>query len=112
MSCENGESHAWQCRDVVVSNGFGIHARPAALIAKTASRFAAEISLCAPECLVVDGKAIPGEQWTSVSAKSPMGLLSLTAACGMTLRIEARGPDAAAALDALEALFRSGFGEQ
>ena len=46
-----------------------------------------------------------------MDGKSLMGVLLLAASQGSTLRIDADGPDADAALDALAALVASGFGE-
>ena len=48
---------------------------------------------------------------TSVNGKSIMGLLTLVAAAGLTITIEAEGPDASEAVVALAALVDSGFGE-
>ncbi len=44
--------------------------------------------------------------------KSIIGVLMLGAGPGTTLSLTARGQDARQALDALEALFRSRFGEE
>ena len=84
-------------RSIVVVNRVGVHARPASKIAQAASRFAAEI-------------AIKNGQHEA-NAKSIMGLLGLAAGCGTELVLYAEGPDAEAALDAIEELFVSGFGE-
>ena len=40
-----------------------------------------------------------------------MGLLTLVAACGLHITIEAEGPDAEEAVTALAALVETGFGE-
>jgi phosphocarrier protein len=74
-----------------------MHARPAAEFVKTAGRFAAEVSI-EKDGLEVDGKSI-------------MGVLMLAAEHGSTLRLAAKGVDAAEALDALVALVGSGFRE-
>ena len=84
-------------REMVVRNAFGFHARPAAMFAKVASQFESEIMI------EKDG--------IRVSAKSVMGLLGLEAARGTVIKVEAEGPDAKQALDELEALIESGFGE-
>jgi phosphocarrier protein len=84
--------------DVVVENTLGLHARPASLFVKLASRFAAEITI-GRDGHVSDGKSI-------------IGVLMLGAGPGTTLSLTARGQDARQALDALEALFRSRFGEE
>ncbi len=84
-------------RDVVVLNRYGIHARPAALLVKAASRFAGEILI--------------EKNGVKVNAKSIMGLLTLEGNHGAKLRIHASGPDAAEALAALADLFARKFFE-
>jgi len=84
--------------DVVVENSLGLHARPATLLVQTASRFAAEITI-GRDGHVSDGKSI-------------IGVLMLGAGPGTRLNLTARGEDAQQALDAVEALFRSRFGEE
>ena len=84
-------------RDVAVLNRYGIHARPAALLVKTASRFACEIWL--------------EKNGVKVNAKSIMGLLTLEGNHGAKMKIHATGADAAAALAALAELFEKKFFE-
>lgn len=84
-------------RSFPIVNKLGLHARAAALLVKEANRFSAEIWLSR------DGQ--------TVNAKSIMGVLLLAAGHGSTVRVRAEGDDAEQALDALEALFASGFGE-
>ena len=84
-------------RDVSVLNRYGIHARPAALLVKTATRFACEIWL--------------EKNGVKVNAKSIMGLLTLEGNHGAKMKIHATGADAAAALDALAELFEQKFFE-
>lgn len=84
-------------REVTVLNRYGIHARPAALLVKEASRFACEILL--------------EKNGVAVNAKSIMGLLTLEGNHGARLRIQAKGADADAALDALAELFAKKFFE-
>ncbi len=84
-------------REVVVRNRYGIHARPAALLAKTASAFAADVFL--------------SKDGAEVSAKSVMGVLTLEGCPGAKIRISAHGPDAAEAVDALARLFELKFFE-
>ena len=64
---------------------------------KTAAKFASGITLS------LDG--------LDVNGKSIMGVMMLAAPCGSEVLIRADGDDAEAALDALSALFASGFGE-
>jgi len=84
-------------RSVQIVNKNGLHARPAAEMVKTASRFACDITICR-EDLEVNGKSI-------------MGVMMLAAEFGATITLRASGPDADAALDALAALVAARFGE-
>ncbi len=85
-------------RDLSVINKRGLHARAAVKFVQTAERFKAIISV------MRDGHTVGGD--------SIMGLMMLAAAPGTTVRVVASGPDAAAALDALAALFANRFGEE
>ena len=76
-------------------NSLGLHARAAARFVGLASRFQSHIRVAVGD-RVMDGKSI-------------LGLLLLSAARGTTLRISADGPDAEAAVGALEALVARGF---
>ncbi len=84
-------------RDVVVANTQGLHARPANLIMKLANQYQSRIEL------------IKGNE--RVDGKSILEILTLGAAPGTTLVIEATGPDAEAAVEALATLFASKFSE-
>ena len=84
-------------RIVQIINKAGLHARPAAEIVKLAAKYNAEITVVRDE-LEVNGKSI-------------MGVMMLAAECGSTLQLKAEGPDAKEALDALERLIGSKFGE-
>lgn len=85
-------------KDLVVTNRLGIHARPAALFAKTASSFSSDIRV------VKDGLEVNG--------KSIMGIMMLAAAQGNTITIRAQGPDEGEAIRALEELLENRFGEE
>lgn len=84
-------------RQVRIVNPLGLHARPAALFVKTASRFGADVEL--------------GKDGMMVNGKSIMGVMMLAAECGSDIIIKARGPDAREAVEALAQLITSGFGE-
>ena len=74
-------------RRTEVGEAHGLHLRPAARFVEVAKRFAAEVRV---RC---DGAEADG--------KSLMELMSLAAGFGMVLELEARGPDAEAAVIAL-----------
>jgi phosphocarrier protein HPr len=84
-------------REVAVLNRYGIHARPAALLVKAATRFTCEILI--------------EKNGVKVNAKSIMGLLTLEGNHGAKLRIHATGAGAAEALDVLAELFAQKFYE-
>ena len=83
--------------DVVVENELGLHARPAALFTRTASRFKSEVYVCK------DGSQING--------KSILGVMMLAAFQGTTLTIRAEGEDESEAVKALVELVKGKFGE-
>ncbi len=80
-----------------IRNRAGMHARAAVKFVQLASHFKSEIRV------MKDG--------TSVNGKSIMGLLTLVAALGFSIVIEAEGPDAEDAVKALGELVDNGFGE-
>lgn len=84
-------------RAVPIVNPLGLHARPAAEFVKLASRFRADVEV------EKDGM--------SVNGKSIMGVMTLAAECGSTIRIRSSGDDAEAALTALTDLVARGFDE-
>jgi phosphocarrier protein HPr len=85
-------------RELKVINQLGLHARPAALFVKTASRFESDISVAK------DGN--------SVSGKSIMGLMTLEAGLGSVLMVTAEGMDAEESLNELQHLVDSKFFEE
>jgi len=84
-------------RAVPIVNPLGLHARPAAEFVKLASRFRADVQV-EKDGMMVNGKSI-------------MGVMTLAAECGSTIRIRAAGDDAEAALAALVDLVARGFDE-
>ncbi|HEU5246147.1 MAG TPA: HPr family phosphocarrier protein [Candidatus Udaeobacter sp.] len=84
-------------KDVPITNRLGLHARPAAMFVRIASRYRSEIWVSKEE-EVVNGKSI-------------MGLMMLAAGQGSKLRIRCEGPDADKAMEELEALIKAGFDE-
>jgi len=85
-------------RMVTIKNRAGIHARPAALLVQTASKFASKIWL--------------EKGGDKINAKSIMGIITLGASFGTPIRIIAEGADEEAATAAIEALFESRFEEE
>lgn len=84
-------------RNVTITNRLGLHARAATRLVNCASDFVAEI-------IVRKGAR-------SVNGKSIMGVLTLAAATGTDLIIEADGSDEKQALDAVIKLISNRFGE-
>jgi phosphocarrier protein len=80
-----------------IVNKLGLHARAAAKFTHVASGFQSEIWL--------------SRAGRRVNAKSIMGVMMLAAGKGSTVRIEAEGADADAALAALARLIAEKFGE-
>jgi phosphotransferase system HPr (HPr) family protein len=84
-----------------VRNPSGLHARPAALFVDTARRFSADVQ-------VVNLTRDPEK---TASARSLLAVLALGIAHGHTIRIDADGADASAAISALRDLVESGLAE-
>ncbi|CCG09367.1 HPr family phosphocarrier protein [Pararhodospirillum photometricum] len=80
-----------------IINRRGLHARAAAKFVKTVEQFSAEITV--------------SNRGQSVSGRSIMGLMMLAAGPGTTIALEANGPDADRALEALCALVADRFHE-
>ena len=78
------------CRTFELRSALGLHARPAALIAKAAAGFAADITVA------LDTRR--------ANAKSILALLTLGAAPGAELRVTVEGSDAPEAIRAMERL--------
>jgi phosphotransferase system HPr (HPr) family protein len=85
-------------REVVVGIQQGLHARPADLLAREARKWQSRIELVA-KTQRVDGKSI-------------LDVLTLAAEAGTRLVVEATGPDAQEALEAIGGLFDRNFNEQ
>ena len=85
-------------REVVVTNSQGLHARPADMLAREARKWQSRIELVGA-AQRVDGKSI-------------LDVLTLAAEAGTRLVVEATGPDAQEALEAIGSLFERGFNEQ
>ncbi|MEP6603062.1 MAG: HPr family phosphocarrier protein [Spartobacteria bacterium] len=84
-------------KEIAIVNRLGLHARPAAMFVRIASRYRSEIWV-AKETEEVNGKSI-------------MGLMMLAAGQGSKLRVRCEGPDADKAMEELEELVASRFNE-
>jgi len=85
-------------KELTIVNRLGLHARPAAMFVRIASRHRAEIWVSKEE--------------EEINGKSIMGLMMLAAGQGSKLRIRCEGPDADKAMEELEELIKSGFNEE
>jgi len=81
-------------RDVVLHNVLGLHARPAAMVARMAGSYDARLEV------------------NGVDATSVLALMSLGLVRGDTVELRAFGRDAERALDAVTAVISDGFGEE
>lgn len=84
-------------KDVVIQNQIGLHARPATFFIQKANEFKASIWLEKDD--------------RRVNAKSLLGVLSLGANGGTTIKVIADGPDEVEAVNALVSLVESGLTE-
>jgi phosphocarrier protein HPr len=80
---------------VTINNPQGLHMRPAYQFAQTASKFECKIELTKDD-IRIDGKSV-------------LSILTLGAAQGASVTVEATGADADQAIDVLEGLLSSGF---
>lgn len=84
-------------REVEVINRLGLHARAAAKLVGTATRFASSLTV--------------SREGRSADAKSIMAVMMLAATRGHTVVLSAEGSDESEALDAVTQLFADRFGE-
>ena len=84
-------------KEVTIINRLGLHARPAAMFVRIASRYRSEVWV-----------AKEGEQ---INGKSIMGLMMLAAGQGSKLTIKCEGPDADKVMEELEDLIQKKFNE-
>ena len=81
-----------------IRNRLGLHARAAALLVKTANKFASEVTI-EKDGLEVNGKSI-------------MGILMLAASKGTKITLKVEGRDSVQALQTLGRLIENKFGEE
>jgi phosphocarrier protein HPr len=84
---------------VIIINRLGLHARAAAQLVRLASGFQSKIKLIRMDNAVI------------ADAKSILSVLTLAAARGVDLEIEVEGSDEQAAIEAVQEIFKNGFGE-
>jgi phosphocarrier protein len=82
-------------RSAEIVNAYGLHMRPAGKFVNLASLFRSEVWV--------------EYRGARVNGKSILDMTTLAAECGTTLELEANGPDAEEALDALTDLIAAGF---
>ncbi len=98
MSAKKANDAGFLTKELTIANKSGIHARPAAMFVKTASRFGCDIFV------EKDGEKING--------KSIMGLMMLAAGPGSKVTLHVKGADADAAIAELAALVQRKFDEE
>ncbi len=79
--------------EYVITDELGIHARPAGMLVKEASKFASRIMVASPK--------------KEVDAKRIMGVMSMGAKKGETLKFTIEGADEDAAAEAIEAFLKA-----
>lgn len=87
-----------QEKNLKITNKLGLHARPAAMFVKAASKYKSNI------------KILKNEQ--EVDGKSIMGLLTLSASEGSEIKIIVDGPDENVAVEELARIVESKFYEE
>ena len=85
-------------KDIEVVNTLGLHARPSAMLVKLTTQFKSDIYI--------------RKDSDEVNGKSIMGIITLAAGKGSKLRFIISGPDAGEAMQRIEELFASKFGEE
>lgn len=83
--------------DITIINKLGLHARAAAKLVQTASKFESEINI--------------SHKGKEVSGKSIMGVMMLAAGKGSEIHVMAEGRDEKEALNSIEELIQDRFGE-
>ena len=83
-------------RKVTVTHSPGLHARPCLAIVNTVRRFQSEVTI--------------GNGNEVANASEILELMSLGVPLGTQVTLQAKGPDAVEAVDALERLFADNFG--
>lgn len=85
-------------RELQIVNKKGLHARASAKFVQCVERFESQVTVTRAN--------------ETVGGTSIMGLMMLAAAPGTTIKVTAKGKDAAQAMDAIAALVSGRFGEE
>ncbi len=85
-------------KKIVIKNKLGLHARAAVKFVNTANRFGSTVKIIKDE--------------TEIDGKSILGILTLAATQGSSLRLLISGKDDGEAMKALVALINDKFGEK
>lgn len=83
-------------RTARVSNEYGIHCRPSAVIAKELQGYTGNVT-------------VTNEQGMAADPRSVLALVGLAICCGMQVTIRVSGPDEEAVCDRLVTLFQTNF---
>lgn len=84
-------------KNLEIVNKNGLHTRPAANVVKLTSKFKSDVYL------LKDGMRVNG--------KSIIGVMTLAAEYGSSIRVQVEGEDEDLTMQKIEELFQSGFGE-
>jgi phosphocarrier protein HPr len=84
---------------VKIINRLGLHARAAAGLVRLASGFQSKIKL------------LRADNSVNADAKSILSVLTLAASKGVELEVEVEGEDEKLAFEAIQEIFKNGFGE-
>jgi len=98
VGCSETDERTMVKENISIKNKAGLHARPAASLVKTASKFEADFFI-----------HMYGYR---VNGKSILGVMTLAAEKGAELELEFDGPDENEALEAVKELINNGFGEE
>ena len=82
---------------ITLTNGSGLHMRPAGVFASAMAPFASDVTIVAAD--------------KEVNAKSLMAIVAAGIKCGTEVEVRCEGADEQAALDAAIQLIESGLGE-
>ncbi|XOQ43639.1 MAG: Phosphocarrier protein HPr [Clostridium sp.] len=85
-------------KQFIINSKYGFHLRPAQVMVEKMTPFESEVKIKKEDGAEADGKSL-------------LGLMSLGLNNGQTVTIEINGKDESAAMEVIEELFRTNFGE-